>query len=51
MYKVYYLNRYVRRFGNRDAAIQFVMDACSKTAHTNFEDFEILDGSDRNVFQ
>lgn len=46
MYKVYYLNRFVRKFGNRDAAIDFIIHACSKDAHVNFDDFEILDGSD-----
>jgi hypothetical protein len=40
MYRVYYLNRFVKSFTTRDKAIDYVY---SKTDH---EDYEILDGSD-----
>jgi hypothetical protein len=40
MYRVYYLNQFVKSFTTRDNAIDYVY---SKTDH---EDYEILDGSD-----
>jgi hypothetical protein len=40
MYRVYYLNKFVKSFTTRDLASQFVY------SKTNHEDYEILDGSD-----
>jgi hypothetical protein len=40
MYRVYHLDRFVRSFRTRDAALDFVY---SKSDHA---DYEILDGSD-----
>ena len=39
-YRVYYLNRFVKKFADRDAALGFVY------SQANPEDFEVLDGSD-----
>lgn len=45
MYRVYYCGGYCAMFDNRDAALAYI-EQQSKFYGDNFEDYEILDGSD-----
>lgn len=44
-YRVYYMNVYQVSFGNRDAALDFIMRDANMMGRS-MTDYEILDGSD-----
>lgn len=46
-YRVYHMNRYVKSFPTRDAALDFIVKQSNREDNYYFaEDFEILDASD-----
>ena len=45
MYRVYYMNRFLKAFPTRDAALDFRMKDANKRG-VSMDDYEILDRSD-----
>lgn len=45
MYRVYYMNQFIKAFPNRDAALDFVLKHSNQHSRA-YDDYEILDGSD-----
>ena len=45
MYRVFYMNQFLRAFPNRDAALDFVLKHSNQHMRA-YDDYEILDGSD-----
>jgi hypothetical protein len=45
MYRVFYMNQFIKAFPYRDAAIDWVLDHANNHMR-GIDDYEILDGSD-----
>ncbi len=45
MYRVYYMNLFLKSFPTRDAALEWRMKDANKNSRS-MDDYEILDGSD-----
>lgn len=46
MYRIYHLNREVKTFTTRDAALDWIVDQVESNPRTDFGDYEILDNAD-----
>ena len=47
MYKVYYMNHYLRSHPTRDESVEYILARVERAGgRYAYEDFEILDGSD-----
>lgn len=45
-YRVYYYGVLARTFASRDEAVTWILTRCAQPLGDDYEDYEILDGSD-----